>query len=84
MTVPAGPGWKQFGETEPGPHGGKAACGQVTAGGKGIPALSVALLTECAWQTEHTYGCLTMLGSSPPEELAAVTRLFRDHVEKPA
>jgi hypothetical protein len=49
------PGRVSWAEVDPGPHGGKAACGTVTAELAGRPVTVV----TCAWQTRQTFGQLT-------------------------
>jgi hypothetical protein len=79
--------WKSLTATAPGPHGGKAACGEVSIKLSQLSTLQTTF-TECAWQTGHTFVYLSAISSptSPvsPEELAGIMRRMRPDLEKPA
>ncbi|WP_067477371.1 hypothetical protein [Actinomadura hibisca] len=62
-------------ETEPGPHGGKAACGQVSGSGVTI--------SQCAWATRSSFGVVvpTTPGTSTGTA-AELMRTFRGEVEQ--
>jgi hypothetical protein len=54
--------WKSLAAADPGPHGGKAACGEVSIGLSSLSALQTGF-TECAWQTGHTLVYLSAISS---------------------
>jgi hypothetical protein len=73
-------------EVAPGPHGGRAACGDVTD-----PAVSaLARVPFCAWQTTTTFGQLTLLPNAlgpltmTADALGDLMRRMRLDVETPA
>jgi hypothetical protein len=78
--------WNALAETDAGPHGGVAACGDVVISAS-LSALPTAHLTQCAWQTEHTYGELSVpLSKSGPvttDGLANNMRRLRADLETP-
>lgn len=79
--------WEQLGATDPGPHGGRAACGQVLFGADARPSLlSSVHLTVCAWQTRHTVAMLTATipQTMTPPRLADIMRRMRPDLERPA
>jgi hypothetical protein len=78
--------WTSLAETDPGPHGGKAACGDVAVESHTPPERALI----CSWQTRHTYGNLvvyavTQQGQQPMtvDQLADVMRRMRTDLEKP-
>ncbi|HEU5156452.1 MAG TPA: hypothetical protein VFU43_05605 [Streptosporangiaceae bacterium] len=79
--------WNALAETNAGPHGGVAACGDVVIS-TGLSSLPTGHLTQCAWQTEHTYGEVAVpLPKSGPvttDGLANSMRRLRADLEKPA
>jgi hypothetical protein len=79
--------WKRLIETDPGVHGGKAVCGELSISVSSL-SLPQAGLTECDWQTAHTYMSLSLIASPgkqlTAEQLADVMRRMRPDLEKPA
>jgi hypothetical protein len=80
--------WSSLAETEAGPHGGKATCGDVAIS-TGASSLPTAHLIQCSWQTEHTFGelGLPLNKTGKPvtaDGLADVMRRLRADLEKPA
>jgi hypothetical protein len=76
--------WKRLAATDPGPHGGRAVCGELSVSApRSVPAEST--ITVCAWQTHHTFGYL-FAPASPLSvaDLAEVMRQMRPDLEKPA
>ncbi len=77
--------WNALAETDAGPHGGVAACGDVVISAGSLPT---AHLTQCAWQTEHTYGelwvPLSKSGTITTDGLADSMRRLHADLGKPA
>lgn len=79
--------WKDLAATDEGPHGGKAACGDVSIS-LGSLSSPQSQLTYCAWQTEHTFVALSAIASPlrpvSPAQLGDIMRRMRPDLEKRA
>jgi hypothetical protein len=80
--------WSSLAETAAGPHGGTAACGDVAIS-TSLSTLPTTSLTQCAWQTEHTYGEVSVPLNKTGRpvttgSLADIMRRLRTDLEQPA
>jgi hypothetical protein len=76
--------WTRLAATDPGPHGGRAVCGELSVSLSQLPPTKTTF-TDCAWQTRHTFVYLSApVSPLSVADLAEVMRRMRLDLEKPA